>query len=116
MKTRNVAVGAEVETDTVRRERKGNGRAHADFADKEPDFSLLCYLQIWLRSPLLMLPRRVMADQDSLSPTTIAMTLHQGLAVLSVMESHSGTWRDRRNSPRGVIFYLCLPNNGEADE
>jgi hypothetical protein len=88
----------------------------ADLPDKEPDFSLLCYLQIWLRSPLLMLPRGVMADQDSLSPTTIAVTLHHGLAVQSIMESHSGGWRYRRNSPRGVIFYLCLPNNDEADE
>ncbi len=30
---------------------KGTAAPTADFADKEPDFSLLCYLQIWLRSP-----------------------------------------------------------------
>jgi hypothetical protein len=88
----------------------------ADLPDKEPDFSLLCYLQIWLRSPLLMLPRRVMADQDSPSPTPMAVTLHYGLAVLSVMESHSSCLWDTGNSPRGTIFYLRLPTNGEADE
>jgi len=63
-----------------------------------------------------MLPRRIMADQDSPSPTPMAVTLHYGLAVLSVMESHSGRWRDTGNSPRGAIFYLRLLTNGEADE
>jgi hypothetical protein len=66
--------------------------------------------------PILMLPRRVMADQDSSSPTPIAATLHHRLVVPSVMESHSGRWRDTGNSPRGAIFYLRLLTNGEADE
>ncbi len=63
-----------------------------------------------------MLPRRIMADQDSPSPTPMAVTLHHRLVVLSVMESDSGGWQDTGNSPRGAIFYLRLPTRGEADE
>ena len=90
----------------------------ADFADKKPDFSLLCYLQIWLRSPLLIAARtgQVMADQDPPSPTPTAVTLHYGLAVLSVNESHRGRLWATDNPPRGAIFYLSLPTKVEAGE
>jgi len=53
---------------------------------------------------------QVMADQDPPSPTPIAVTLHYGLAVLPVVESHSGRLWNRRN------FLPRLPANGEADE
>jgi hypothetical protein len=90
----------------------------ADLPDKEPDFSLLCYLQIWLRSPLLIAAQtgQVMADQDPPSPTPTAVTLHYGLAVLSVKESHRGRLWVTDNSPRGAIFYLSLPTSVEAGE
>ena len=90
----------------------------ADVADNEPDFSLLCYLQIWLRSPLLIAARtgQVMADQDPPSPTPTAVTLHYGLAVLSVNESHRGRLWATDNPPRGAIFYLSLPTKVEAGE
>ncbi len=66
--------------------------------------------------PILMLPRRVMADQDSSSPTPIAATVHHSLVVLSVVESHSAPLWDTGNSPRDAVFYLRLPTNDEADE
>jgi hypothetical protein len=92
-------------------------RPQADCADKEPNFSLLCYLQIWLRSPTFAAARtgQVMVNQDPPSPAPIAVTLHYGLAVLSVKESHRGLWATD-NSPRGAIFYLSLPTNVEAGE
>ena len=91
--------------------------ARADFANKKPDFSLLCYLQIWLRSPLLIAAQtgQVMADQDPPSPTRTAVTLQYGLAVLSVKESHSGRLWDTDNDPRGAICYFLLPTKSEAN-
>jgi K+-sensing histidine kinase KdpD len=57
-----------------------------------------------------------MANQDPPSPTPTAVTLHYGLAVLSIKESHSGRLWATGNTPRGAIFYLRLPTKGEADE
>jgi len=60
---------------------------------------------------------QVMADHDSPSRTPIvAVSTQYGLAILPVVESHGRGWRDRRDSPRGVILCLRLPINDEADE
>ena len=58
---------------------------------------------------------QVMVNQNPSSPTPSTVTLHYGLAVLSVKESHRGLWATD-NSPRGAIFYLSLPTKIEAGE
>jgi hypothetical protein len=57
-----------------------------------------------------------MADQDPPSPTPTAVTLHYGLKVLSVMESHSGRLWETGNSQHSAIHSFLLSTDGEVDE
>ena len=57
-----------------------------------------------------------MTDQDPPSPIPTAVTLHYGLTVLSVMESHSGRLWEPGNSPHSTIRYFLLSTDGGVDE